>query len=354
MNKRITYKRRMALIFILTVAFTVFPGVAVLAASPADEPPMIYVGTVYVEYTGFAILPDPNKPNHFALAVRPIAEAAGYTVTGSRGGAVLRAWDAEIHLWTNVDAYVRMYPNGNENRHALADAPFAYNGRLYLNADTLAEMLGFVLIKTHDNAGESVWHFVYPNAAVEARYRHNGLVFQSFTAQHGGGFIYGQNREPIRGMRVGSRGNGGDHGCGPFAVYNALRYLGNESVTPASVIRFLEYNSGMNLGGLAGTNPEALVRYIRRAGFGADILYRPEETDKQIQAADAAILLYGRVRGGFFVHYVMVRYEAGESGPGSFYVYNEFGGDTRPRVYDSMDALVAERGYRITALITVN
>ncbi|MCL2605565.1 MAG: copper amine oxidase N-terminal domain-containing protein [Defluviitaleaceae bacterium] len=360
MKKRITYKRRMALIFILTAVFTVFPGVAVSAAPHDDEPPMIYVGTVYVEYTGFAILPDPNKPNHFALAVRPIAEAAGYTVTGSRNGAVLKrngtalhAEGTEIRLWADRDDYVRKYPNGDESRHILAGTPFTHNGRLYLNADALAEMLGLVFIKTYDNAGESVWRFIQPNAAIEARYRRNNEIFQSFTERHGGGFIYGQNREPVRGMRIGSRGNGGDHGCGPFAVYNVLRYLGVEGVTPASVIRFLDYNNGINLGGFGGTHPEVLTQYIRRAGFGADIRYLPEDMDGQIQSADAAILLYGRLRGGFFIHYVMVRYEANDTGPGRFYVYNEFGGDTRPRVYASVDALVIDRGYRTVALIII-
>jgi hypothetical protein len=309
-----------------------FPAVHVFAFT--DEVIEIYIGNNPVDYTGFEILPDPNKPGTYALAVRPMAVSAGFRVAWARNGAILRSDDGtEIHLWADRDEYIRINPNAvTVTRPFVSSPPFIYEGRLYLNADSLAEMLGLVFIEP--------WYFIPMNGAIEERFARNDLLFS-------GGFIYGQNREPHRSMSVGPRGTGSGHGCGPFAVYNALLFLGQDP-NPASIIRFLEYRNGLNLGGLAGTNPEVLTDYIRRAGLRAEITYLPTNFDEAIQAADAAILLYGRVRGGFFVHYAMVHYETGR-----FFVYNEFGNDTRPRAYGSVDALIIERQYKTIALITI-
>jgi hypothetical protein len=349
MKVRHTCKRCAALLLAVIIAAALIPaGRADASDASVFSSAEITVNGSPVPYGGYAVLPDPGRLHRPALAVRPVAEAAGFTVTGSRSGASLRAADGEINLWADRDYFIRVHPNGSASRHEPAGAPFSYAGRLYMNADALADMLGLVFIETVNIDGEGVYRFVQPSEAVEGRYRHNAALFDLFLEQ-GGGFIYGQSREPVRAMQIGSRGNGSGHGCGPSAVYNVLHYLGDEASTPASVIRFLDYNGGINLNGLAGTNPEVLTQYIRRAGYAPRIQYLPAALDEGIRDAGVSILLYGRMRGGFFVHYAMIRYD-GER----FHVYNEFGSDTRPRVYDSIDALVTERGYRTVALITVH
>ena len=190
------------------------------------------------------------------------------------------------------------------------------------------------------------------NHAAEERYLHNRNLY---AARDYAGFIYGQNHPSIRDIRIGASGNMANHGCGPAAVYNVLRYLyqNHTAVQPAaphiaSIIRYLDYNGGINLNGLAGTHPEVLTAYLQHAGHNAALIFEPAELDTRVQDATVSILLYGRIQGGAFVHYVKIRYEAEQ-----FWVYNEFGNDTQPRVYDSLDAWVAERGYRMVAVISI-
>ena len=171
----------------------------------------------------------------------------------------------------------------------------------------------------------------------------------------GNGFIFGQNAEPVRDMRVGARGTLGRHGCGPVAVHNALLYIyknhpSQHAAAPniASIIRYLDYNGGINLSGIAGTHPEVLTAYLQRAGHDAELVLAPTSLDTRVQDTTVAILLYGRMRGGAFIHYVKIRYDAGQ-----FWVYNEFGNDIRARGYGSLDAWVAGRGYWVVAVVVV-
>jgi hypothetical protein len=356
----ITYTRGFKLFFVVLILLAFFPVIQVSAESATETTrPVpranIFIGNNPVDYTGFEIIPDYKRPLTYALAVRPIAEAAGFTVTWSPGGTVLRSpvlpgggSGNEIHIREGWDYFIRVCPReGRLTVPFLGSVLFLYEGRMYLNVDALAEMLGFVFIETFVetvNGEEEIWRFLPLNEIFETRYRHNAAILQS------GGFIYGQNTQPVRSLQIGSRGNGGNHGCGPIAVHNALYYLGaeNSRTNPARVIRFLDYNGGIQLSGLAGTNPEVLTRFIRREGYDATVHYLPEDMDDKIRASGVSILLYGRVRGGFFVHYTMIRHEAGY-----FYVYNEFGNDTRPRVYGSVDSLIVSREYRAVALITI-
>jgi len=189
------------------------------------------------------------------------------------------------------------------------------------------------------------------NDAVQTRYLHNQNIMHALD----GGFIFGQNHETVRDMRIGSRGNLGMHGCGPVAVHNLLLYLYQNHPTLqtapphiAGIIRFLDENNGINLNGLAGTHPEVITDYLQHAGHPALLTYEPTEIDTRVRESTVSILLYGQLRGNTFVHYVMIRYEAEQ-----FWIYNEFGNDTQPRVYDSLDAWVVQGGYRVVAVITI-
>ena len=197
-----------------------------------------------------------------------------------------------------------------------------------------------------------VLDMAYPANIAMSNANHRNNV-QYSQAIREAGFIYSQSPVPQGELLLGAFGNGDMNGCGPFAVYNAILYLrggrsdGDPAQTaalapcPADIIRFIERNGGVNLGvGSIGTNPEVLMDYLRINGFRvrANYLPRAGTLDQQIRDAGAAILLYGRVIGGFFVHYVMVRYEPGDNGaPGVFWMYNELPRDSEPEGYSSID-----------------
>ena len=144
------------------------------------------------------------------------------------------------------------------------------------------------------------------------------------------GFIHGQANQPQGNMLIGPMGVGSSHGCGPFAVYNALFYLRGGAEIPAGtqyaddreriaenlawIIRALELTGGLNVGGLAGTNPFAMVDYLNMY-FSTDITVAIGNLDGMIQRSGASILLYHG--GGAYIHYVMVVYVGDE-----FWIYN--------------------------------
>jgi len=193
---------------------------------------------------------------------------------------------------------------------------------------------------------------------IEDRYLYNLRISRYV---NDAGFIFGQRREPQSLLRIGRLGDGGGHGCGPFAAFNALRFLHEASepiiaternmsgtaLDTASIIRAIEGMGGIHLSGLAGTNPEALASYIRSHGHLVNIAYFPRSLDQQIRESQLSILLYGRWNN-FFLHYVMIRYVPGDEGsPGIFLMYNEWGSDVSRLEYSSIDLWfnVGRRGY---------
>jgi len=279
------------------------------------------------------------------VCVRTVAEEVGFDVSITHRNLFVRADDGTTLHFVGGRGYAVHFCADRARRFIpFIDnaAPVWHNGNLYMNAYALADVFGLVYIAPR-------FHPI--NIAAEARFLYNQAIA---TLLGDTDFIFGQNHQPIRGMQVGTRGDVGRHGCGPVAVHNALLYLHQnypllqpDASCIASIIRYLDYNGGINLGGIAGTHPEVLTAYIQRAGHDAELTLAPTGLDARVRDATISILLYGQVRGGAFVHYVMIRYDANR-----FWVYNEFGNDTRPRVYDSLDAWVAERGYRVVALIT--
>jgi len=131
-------------------------------------------------------------------------------------------------------------------------------------------------------------------------------------------------------------------------LIRAREQLAEIAECPAGIIRFLEQRGGVNLMGVAGTNPETLAEFVNAQGYNAQLSYMPRYLDQQIRDADVSILLYGKVSSGFFIHYVMVRYVPGEDGePGVFKMYGEFGGDYTYFTYSSVDRWleIGRRGY---------
>jgi len=281
---------------------------------------------------------------HTYVSIRTIAEEAGFCVTNTQRNYFLHAEDGTLlHFFANRPYAVFFYANRTRRIISFANdaTPIWHANHIYMNPYALAPVLGLVYITPR-------FHPI--DYGAEARFLHNQYIFASLD---GNPFIFGQNNHPVRDMHVGARGNLSGHGCGPVAVYNALLYLHQNHPTQqppciASIIRFLDYNGGINLSGVAGTHPEVLNAYLQRAGHPTNLTLTPTDLDAHIRETTVSILLYGRIRGGAFVHYVKIRHDAGR-----FWVYNEFGNDTQPRVYDSLDVWVAERGYRVVALIVL-
>jgi len=330
------------------------------AAEIPKQVAAIYINHLPAAGEGFLILPDTGAPGEYLLAIRPLAGAFGYTVSGLRDALFLRGEGGRvISLMVNREYAVVTSPAHTRQTVGLVNGtPQLHENVIYLNAHSLASLLGYVFIATVNGDNELIFHFITRSEATETRYAHNRYIFEGLVSEEtpqGIGFIYGQNLNPVRQLRVGALGTGGNHGCGPVAVYNALLYLYLNRPSPqaaaphpASTIRYLDYRGGMNLGGLAGTNPDILLSYLRRAGYQTEMFTNPVNLDAHIQEAAVSILLYGRVRGGFFIHYVMIRHEGGQ-----FYIYNEFGGDTHARGYDSIDEWMLTRGYRGVALMVI-
>ncbi|MCL1987801.1 MAG: M60 family metallopeptidase, partial [Firmicutes bacterium] len=144
---------------------------------------------------------------------------------------------------------------------------------------------------------------------IEHRYTTNRNIEIAYeNADNARGLIYHQRNEPHNNMRVGNTGNGGDNGCGPFSIYNAIFHLsaGNTQLNASTIIRDLEYVGAFNLGGAAGTNPASMRDFIwSTIDPNVDIEYMPKNLDDKIRDSRATILLYN---GGSFtyLHYVMI------------------------------------------------
>jgi hypothetical protein len=168
------------------------------------------------------------------------------------------------------------------------------------------------------------------------------------------GYIHGQRLAPQCELEMGDTGNGGDNGCGPIAMYNAIYALNGQKnpLNPADIIYELEREGAFNLGGLAGTNPEAMVTYFRDNGRKADISYLPRDMDQQIAAAGVSILLYHG--GGFYIHYVMIRHDPAQN---LYFIYNRGSRDeahiSTPSVEQWAVTGIDGTSYRPLALITL-
>ena len=181
-------------------------------------------------------------------------------------------------------------------------------------------------------------------------------MFYNINRQHdeaimNNGFIYSQNASPQNGLLVGLFGNGAANGCGPFANYNALFQLSEESnrPSPSRIIWDLDMRGAFIGGGKLGTNPETLVDNLRQNGKQASIEYLPGNLDGRIRGQTVGILLYiGNWKTGY-VHYVMFRHDGN-----GYLIYNWRSIDTEPIRESSMNAwLTKDDPYTSVALITI-
>lgn len=180
-----------------------------------------------------------------------------------------------------------------------------------------ANFAGFSLMRTFQLLHMTRPYTAVSIAAVENRYSLNRMQNQTIINN---GIIHCQRTEPQGTLRIGPLGNGAQHGCGPFAVYNALFHLSNENnrPSPAGIIRGIDMSGGFNIGGSLGTNPEAVLDSLRmHSNRSTNIQYLPITLSSSIRNSSASVLLYvGDIWTGY-VHYVMVRHDGN-----GYHIYN--------------------------------
>ena len=130
-----------------------------------------------------------------------------------------------------------------------------------------------------------------------------------------------QNQSPASQVRMGTdsnRNEGWYNGCGWVATYNALVLLG-DAKHPAEIVRDFEVR-GTVMGGVYGTYPNAIERFLRDAGFNANLILFPQaivDIDNAIRAAGIGILGYAHTTAA---HYATIVYHEEDD---TFIVYND-------------------------------
>ena len=168
-------------------------------------------------------------------------------------------------------------------------------------------------------------------------------------------FITGQALHPQSRLRIGPFGNGLDHGCGPFAVYNALLHVNGAPFTPSGIIRGMEALGAFNLGGL-GSNPVSVLYYLQLMGHpGArhhgSTNALTDNLDNLIRNSSASILLY---RGGSrYIHYIMIEHSNSRPWNEQFWLYNVGETDPEPTPTHSVRTWLTNNLYNPWILITI-
>ncbi|MCL1988355.1 MAG: hypothetical protein FWG64_10365 [Firmicutes bacterium] len=189
-------------------------------------------------------------------------------------------------------------------------------------------MIGFIISRTLQAVSFLVFNPFLINLlnllnlsknSVETRWLQNGKISKPINR-----FIIGQRNCPQCYLKIGLLGNGGNHGCGAIAIYNAMKFICEKDKNPniADIIRKLEYMVGFNIGGLLGTNPVVIRDFLRTEKINANIQFLPKNIDFQIKKANVAILLFWDKKTR--VHYVMAHF-VNEY----FWIYNLTGFDKK-------------------------
>lgn len=252
-----------------------------------------------------------------------------------------------------VEGLIRLADESAQQRQMLLEAAIASmnealdqlmrdlnRGALNVLGTTVARLLQLL----HVTSGS-----LAPDAAVEQRFAWNNARSSTIINN---GFIYGQGGQPQDNLLIGLTGRGSGEGCGPFAVYNALFHMSGENnrPNPAMIIRWLDMAGAFNLGGSLGTNPQAMLDYLRVSGMSASIEYLPENLNLRINNPNvrASILLYIGDWSSRYVHYVMIIHDGSE-----FLIYNLEVFDTAPTPQRSINSWVNYETYIPFALITI-
>lgn len=143
-------------------------------------------------------------------------------------------------------------------------------------------------------------------------------------------YLNGQDIGDISKVRYGFR-TIGDCGCGPLAVFNAMRFKGLEPDWP-KILRYMELTAAP-LGALFGTFPFSLGYCMRHFG----VKNHMTRSWKKLEAARCGALAYWTKRpifgGGHFVFY-----EKREDG--TYVVYNRYSNVDHAVEYRSLHEVV--------------
>ena len=80
------------------------------------------------------------------------------------------------------------------------------------------------------------------------------------------------------------------NGCGWIALHNVLNYY-DESVEIYEIIQYLD-RYGLNIYGLLGTDPLAIIMYLRKFDLNARISFSSEDFEELSSQSDAIIMGY--------------------------------------------------------------
>lgn len=106
-----------------------------------------------------------------------------------------------------------------------------------------------------------------------------------------GDFIYNQEDDPYGSVSLGlaSVAHGG---CGPVAVYNVLRMMGNFDIEFSEIVEYFIINGYTNCGGILGTSYDGCIAFLRDQGYTVYATKKVREYAELAATADACILNY--------------------------------------------------------------
>ncbi len=143
-------------------------------------------------------------------------------------------------------------------------------------------------------------------------------------------YLNGQSIGVLNDMPYGFR-TVGNVGCGPLALYNAMRYKGLEPDLP-KILRYMEL-AAAPFGAAFGTFPFSMGYCLRHFGLKNKMTL----SFKKLSASDSCVIAYWTKRpifgGGHFVFCV-------KQEDGTFLVYNRWSNVSEPRVCKTLREVV--------------
>lgn len=151
-------------------------------------------------------------------------------------------------------------------------------------------------------------------------------------------YLNGQSLGVLKDMKYGAS-NLDDAGCGPLAVYNALRYLGRPMSLP-KVMRELETYAAP-IGARFGTSAILMMIFF----FRHHVRFRIIRRIKKIDRSEAGIMMYWTKRPVFSGgHYVFFKRDE----DGRMTVYNRYSNRDEIYRYESVGEMVPQKRIILT------